>query len=68
MTAAQHGEIAKRAYSLWEIEGRPSGRELDHWLRAEAEMLAVSTDLATMVPEVSVKPRRPARKRARRIN
>jgi hypothetical protein len=30
--------IAQRAYELWEIEGRPVGRDLEHWLRAEAEI------------------------------
>jgi fructose-bisphosphate aldolase class II len=29
-------EIAQRAYSLWEREGRPAGRDLDFWLKAEA--------------------------------
>ena len=30
--------IAQRAYSLWEQEGRPHGRDLDHWLSAQAEI------------------------------
>jgi Protein of unknown function (DUF2934) len=30
--------IERRAYELWEAEGRPQGRELEHWLRAEAEL------------------------------
>jgi len=30
--------IRKRAYAIWEEEGRPEGRHLDHWLRAEAEI------------------------------
>jgi DUF2934 family protein len=25
------------AYRLWESEGRPEGKALDHWLRAEPE-------------------------------
>ena len=28
----------QRAYAIWEEEGRPSGRDLDHWQRAEAEL------------------------------
>ena len=32
--------IAKRAYAIWESEGRPSGRDFEHWLRAEAEITA----------------------------
>ncbi len=31
-------EIAKRAYAIWEVEGRPNGRQIEHWLRAEAEL------------------------------
>ena len=27
--------IAVAAFYIWEKEGRPHGRELDHWLRAE---------------------------------
>jgi len=29
-------EIRLMAYQIWEDEGRPEGRDLDHWLRAEA--------------------------------
>jgi len=31
------GPIRTRAYAIWEAEGRPNGRDLDHWLQAEAE-------------------------------
>jgi hypothetical protein len=31
-------EIRERAYLIWVNEGRPHGRELDHWLRAEWEL------------------------------
>ena len=31
--------IAHRAYQIWESEGRPVGRDLDHWARAEDEIL-----------------------------
>ena len=27
----------ERPYALWESEGRPHGRHLDHWCQAEAE-------------------------------
>lgn len=30
--------IAARAYSLWEKDGRPHGRDMDYWLRAETEL------------------------------
>ncbi len=29
--------IQDRAYEIWEQEGRPSGREREHWERAERE-------------------------------
>ena len=29
--------IRERAYQLWEQEGRPEDRRLDHWLQAERE-------------------------------
>jgi hypothetical protein len=28
----------ERAYLLWEEEGRPDGKHLEHWLRAETEI------------------------------
>lgn len=31
-------EIERLAHSYWEAEGRPDGRHLEHWLRAEAEV------------------------------
>jgi hypothetical protein len=40
----RHGEIAERAYRIWEGEGRPGGRDLDHWLRAEAEVHAEAAE------------------------
>ena len=29
--------IRERAYELWEREGRPHGRHIDHWVQAERE-------------------------------
>lgn len=34
-----HDEIARRAYELWCAEGRPDGREHDHWLAAERSLI-----------------------------
>jgi hypothetical protein len=42
-----HEHIQRRAYELWESEGRPAGREHAHWLQAEQELgkgLAASSD------------------------
>jgi hypothetical protein len=38
MLPDRHTEIAKRAYTMWELEGRPTGGDLEHWLRAEGEL------------------------------
>ena len=36
---SQHEDaIRKRAYFIWEGEGRPHGKHLEHWLRAESEI------------------------------
>jgi hypothetical protein len=31
--------VRRRAYELWEGEGRPAGREHDHWFQAEREVV-----------------------------
>ena len=33
-------EIALCAYLIWDREGRPSGREKEHWFQAETQLLA----------------------------
>jgi CHASE3 domain sensor protein len=37
--------IRERAYQIWEAEGRSEGKELDHWLRAEAEVIAIGEEV-----------------------
>jgi hypothetical protein len=32
-------EVARRAYFLYQNEGCPQGRDVQHWLEAEAEMV-----------------------------
>ncbi|HUH84509.1 MAG TPA: DUF2934 domain-containing protein [Stellaceae bacterium] len=59
-------EIAMRAYSIWEVEGRPNGRDLDHWLRAEAEVERARNGVAQEISEPPVKPPRPRKRRAPR--
>jgi len=39
MTDELRKRIELRAYLIWESEGRPHGREKEHWHRAEAEIL-----------------------------
>jgi hypothetical protein len=38
--APSEADVALRAYQLYLDEGRPDGRHLEHWLRAEAELTA----------------------------
>ena len=35
--------VQRRAYELWESEGRPAGREHAHWLQAESEIARART-------------------------
>ena len=37
---ATEDEIAVCAYFIWEQEGKPVGRALDHWLQAELQLAA----------------------------
>jgi len=37
MSDERHRKISERAYRLWETEGQPAGRDLEHWVRAERE-------------------------------
>lgn len=37
---SDHDKIRQRAFEIWETQGRPQGRDLDHWLQAEAEVIA----------------------------
>jgi Protein of unknown function (DUF2934) len=59
MVTDRDREIARRAYEMWELEGRPDGRALDHWLRAEA-----ATRNPAPAPEaITAAPAKPARQR-----
>jgi Protein of unknown function (DUF2934) len=33
-------EVATCAYLIWEQEGRPAGREMEHWFEAERHLAA----------------------------
>jgi hypothetical protein len=39
-------QIARRAYELWERDGRPEGKATDHWLQAEAMIRSPHTTTA----------------------
>ncbi|NBB81982.1 MAG: DUF2934 domain-containing protein, partial [Alphaproteobacteria bacterium] len=41
--------IARRAYEIWEREGRPNGRDADHWAQARWELMGEAAT-ATLDP------------------
>jgi hypothetical protein len=38
--------IRERAYAIRDEEGRPDDKDLDHWLRAEAEIISATEQQA----------------------
>ncbi|OWV97557.1 hypothetical protein ATY81_09065 [Rhizobium sp. R72] len=47
MTETREEWIRKRAYALWEEEGRPTGRDFVHWEQAWTERLALEGSAAS---------------------
>ncbi|MBF0251986.1 MAG: DUF2934 domain-containing protein, partial [Alphaproteobacteria bacterium] len=41
MSKTTRDRIMKKAYEIWEPEGRPTGRDMEHWFRAEQEEMTV---------------------------
>ena len=53
--------VRDRAYALWEREGRPFGRDADHWRRSEE---ATRAELAEPAPaRKTAKAKTPARRK-----
>ena len=50
-------EIARCAFLIWEQEGFPEGRALEHWLEAETQLLAAQQHERLMKP-AKTRPRR----------
>ena len=50
--------IRQRAYEIWQAEGQPDGRALEHWCRAEAE----AVQSRPVAKAAAAKPKAPARK------
>ena len=53
--------IRRRAYEIWQAEGQPDGRALEHWCRAEAETMPSRPAVAAKKRGASAKPRAKAR-------
>jgi hypothetical protein len=56
--------IAERAYLIWEQTGRPEGKALEHWLRAEAEVAAEPAARMPRSKPAARVPQRVSRKKA----
>jgi hypothetical protein len=61
--------IRERAYSIWQREGQPHGKALEHWLHAEteidAELRFQSVEVGQSMPKQTkgqTRPMRPRRK------
>jgi Protein of unknown function (DUF2934) len=37
LSAAEEQTVRERAHAIWEAEGRPEGRDAEHWQKALAE-------------------------------
>ncbi len=61
MQANQEVVIRERAYAIWEEEGRPHGRDWDHWLRAAEEIGSAPRRMAAPAAKAS----KPAARRGR---
>ncbi|WP_049733709.1 DUF2934 domain-containing protein [Rhizobium ecuadorense] len=48
MSDRRHEWISKRAYAIWEEQGRPDGRDDDHWRQAVAERNALERTKASI--------------------
>ena len=69
-------QLRQRAYSIWQAEGEPHGRDREHWDMAERELSEVPPEASAEVPaepsvetdvaagEVATKPATAARKAA----
>ena len=53
MNQTDENQIAVRSYFIWEKEGKPEGKALEHWLRAQGDL---ETELASQTK--SGKPKR----------
>ncbi|KQZ92743.1 DUF2934 domain-containing protein [Agrobacterium cavarae] len=47
MQVSEQEWISKRAYTLWESEGRPHGRDAEHWEQAKKEFTLLQSTKAT---------------------
>jgi hypothetical protein len=56
-STVRHEDVSRRAYSIWEKNGRPEGNEQEHWYVAERELM--QTGVPSIASEMA-NDRRPA--------
>jgi len=44
MSDERRQQISEKAYRLWQTEGQPQGRDLDHWVQAEREVSSTQAE------------------------
>jgi hypothetical protein len=54
-TSLETPNVAQRAYEIWQREGCPDGRAMEHWFRAEAELAAESGTTTTSATAENLK-------------
>jgi len=55
-------QILSKAYEIWEAEGRPSGKDMEHWLQAELVLANAKTPAKT---KARAKAKAPAKAKAK---
>jgi hypothetical protein len=59
MAESEENWIKKRAYTLWEEEGYPAGKDREHWERAKLEYVTLAPT-ASKPPAAARSPGKPA--------
>ncbi len=54
-SSVRHENVSRRAYSIWERNGRPDGNEQEHWYVAERELM--QTGVPSMAAEIADDPK-----------
>ncbi|MBF0325700.1 MAG: DUF2934 domain-containing protein [Alphaproteobacteria bacterium] len=64
MSTDDQNKIRQLAHQIWEDEGRPEGREDEHWLRAEEMVAAARATKASPKAKTPAKAKAPAKPKA----
>jgi hypothetical protein len=59
--------VRTRAYALWESEGRPNGRDAEHWLRSMEEVQRLAQIAKAAEPQIATV-KAPAKTKAKKAS